>query len=251
MLTAEQQPSCWDVTGWMNPNSWTTQAVLVAASCETVPNTIGWTQVFLGYGGAPSAPLWLRVPLNDWHVTQGWFFQPLLVYGGESGGVPVVKTDILVGPNGDPQGHWLLPYPPAQGVPAGGARARLRHVATNKCLYSDNQNGAPVHNWRCWNDPRMVYVLDNAGSGTYRLRHEMTGQCLYGQPYNGGALSNWICWADSVMRFSLDYDSGSGAYFLRNVDRNQCPYGNAKDGGVVPTWGCWPDPQMLFRVDLL
>ena len=40
------------------------------------------------------------------------------------------------------------------GIPG---EVRLRHKSTGKCLYN---YGDTVHNWVCWSDPNMVFVLD-------------------------------------------------------------------------------------------
>jgi Ricin-type beta-trefoil lectin domain-like len=244
-----QAASCWAVTGWSSTDYVGAQALLTAANCTVIPQNEGWVQVVYDYGPPPSDDLWLRIPLNDPHVT-GWLFQPLLVFSHYDGNQkPVVITDLLVptGPNSNY--HWLLPYPPAQGVPAVGSRVRLRHLPTGKCIYNWNQNGAKAENWDCWNDPGMVYVIDNAGGGLVRLRHEQSGQCLYAVNQNNGFLYNWGCWADPNMAFQLIPESG--AYRLRHANTGQCVFGNSTNGGQVHTWGCWSDPNMLFRLDIL
>jgi len=240
--------SCWAVTGWSSSSYVGAQALVTAASCSTIPQTDGWVEVTLSYGSPPSDNLWLRISLSDSRVTN-WKFQPLLVFSNyDINGKPVVMTD-LIPSIPDSNYMWLLPYPPVQGTPVVNSRVRLRHRATGKCIYSVNQNGASANNWSCWNDPGMVYVIDNAGGSLVRLRNEQTGQCLYAVNTNGASLFNWGCWADPGMAFSLD--SASGGYRLRNFNTGQCAYGNSTNGGAVHTWGCWNDSNMVFNIDII
>jgi hypothetical protein len=240
--------SCWVVTGWSSSSYVGAQAIVTATSCSKIPQDQGWVQVPLHYSSPPSDTLWLRLSLNDSRVSN-WLFKPLLVFSNyDSNAKPVVITD-LIPSIPDYNYMWLLPYPPAQGVPTPGSRVRLRHQATGKCVYSLGQNGANAYDWDCWNDPAMVYVIDDAGGGLVRLRHEQTGQCLYGINQNGAFLYNWGCWSDPNMAFVLE-PAGSG-YRLRHVSTGQCPYGNPTNGGAVYGWVCWNDPNMVFNLDII
>ncbi|HRC85913.1 MAG TPA: RICIN domain-containing protein [Thermoanaerobaculia bacterium] len=240
--------SCWQVTGWSSTAYVGAQALLVSAPCTTIPQSDGWVEVTLYYGSPPSDNLWLRIPLSDSRVSN-WRFTPLLVFSHyDTSSKPVVLTDLI--PCLDCTNEmWLLPFPPVQGVPAPGQRVRLRHRNTRECIYSFNTNGAAAHNWACWNDPGMLYILDDAGGGTYRLRHQQTSQCLYAGTVNGGPLYNWVCWADPNMRFQLV--AQGGGYRLQHVSTSQCAYGNATNGGTVNTWGCWSDPNMVYNLDIV
>jgi hypothetical protein len=56
----------------------------------------------------------------------------------------------------DPNMVWIKdPLP-------GNNRFRLRHKATNRCIYGGNSGGAPVvRSWGpCWDDPAMVWVVE-------------------------------------------------------------------------------------------
>jgi hypothetical protein len=186
--------------------------------------------------------------LDDSRVN-GWVFEPLLVFSHyDSTGKPVILTDLIPCIDCD-NSMWLTPFPPVQGIPLNGDRVRLRHKQTGKCIYSLSSNGEKARNWDCWNDPGMVYVLDDAGSGTFRLRHELYGQCLYTQAWNGASVHNWGCWNDPNMRFQLV--STTGGYRLKHVSNNQCLYGNTNNGGVVKSWGCWNDPNMVYSIDII
>lgn len=130
-----------------------------------------------------------------------------------------------------------------------GMRVRLRHASTGKCAYSYGGNGGMVHNWDCWNDPNMVFVLDAVAGGGYRLRHEASSQCIYTLAQNGSQARHWGCWNDPAMTFDLI--PFLGGYRLRNKVNGQALYGNVANGGNVFNWGDWEDLNMIYFADPL
>ncbi|MEM9557339.1 MAG: RICIN domain-containing protein [Acidobacteriota bacterium] len=232
---------CWRVTGWTGASGGFERALLAPTSCTTVPDGTGWTQPIDSFDD------WLRIDLSDPRVT-GWDFAPLLIQRGTDGfGVPIVETTLIVC-TGCPNITTLLPYPPEQGVPAAGARVKLRHAWTNNCILTSSTNGQRARNSSCRFDDK-IFVLDDAGSGTFRLRNEEDNQCLYTTNTNGQPLFQWGCWNDPNMRFRLT--AASGGYRLRNETFGQCAYGSSSNFGLVHTWGCWNDPNMVYRVDIV
>lgn len=143
----------------------------------------------------------------------------------------------------------LYSAPGPEPVLGPGTRVRLRHGSTGKCAYAQGGDGYTVHNWECWSDPNMVFVLDDAGSGRYRLRHEATNQCLYVEA-NTQQVRHWTCWADPAMRFDLVPEFGG--YRLRHVNSGRTLIGHPNDGERVYTDPDAADePWQVYLVDVL
>jgi hypothetical protein len=116
-------------------------------------------------------------------------------------------------------------------------------------MYSAGGNWGSLHNWDCWNDPNMVYVLDDAGGGRFRLRHEMSNQCTYAHATNGDGAHHWSCWSDPNMAFELV--PFLGGYRLRHHMTNQSLYGHESNGGKIHNWSDWGDINMVYFVDVI
>lgn len=142
----------------------------------------------------------------------------------------------------------LYGRPSPEPAPHAGMRVRLRHATTDNCQYSVGGNGGKVHNFQCWNDPNMTYVLE-AATGGFRLRHEASGQCTYAVPGNGTSVFHWGCWNDPGMVFQLV--PFFGGYRLRHAATGQSLYGDSTDGAEIHSWGDWADLGMLYLVDAL
>jgi hypothetical protein len=253
--------SCWFAISWTS-HSWVgAQAILLPADCTKIPQDRGWLKVTRNYGHPPADTLWLQIRLNDYWVSH-WRFRPQLYFSHyDQRGRPVVLTNLIPSvpehPANDSNWIQLLPYPPEQGVPVPGLRVRLRNRRTGLCIYSLNRNGHPAYNSSCSNDPNMVYMIDDAGSGLVRLRHEQTGQCLYTIDQGGSyqtPLYNWGCWNDPNMTFSFSPELHGGlGYALKHSNTFRCPYGNSTNFGMVYTEPCDGGivTDMIFAVDII
>ncbi len=247
LTTTSDAADCYEITGWDSTDYVGAQALLQATSCTVTPLGTAWLYIDLSYGTPPNDDLYLRIATSDSHMSGGTF-TPLLIYSHiDSGGLPVVKTDAIVGPS--PNTMQSTVNSPSQGPIVNKAKARLRHRNTGKCLVSQGSNGAKVRNFACADDPAQIYVLDHVVAGQYRLRHETTNQCLYTLQSNGAFVYNWVCWNDPNMRFKLV--ASQGGYRLQHVQNSQCIYGSTSNGGFVHSWGCWGDPNMVYQVDVV
>lgn len=122
---------------------------------------------------------------------------------------------------------------------------RLKHEASNGCLYSTYKNGEPVYHWDCWSDPNMLFEFDYTANNQFRIRHKLSGQCLYGNPVNGGEAHHYSCWNDPNMTFSRQ-DLGNGKFRLVHLATGKCLYNSGPNGAKVYNWDCWNDPNMIY-----
>lgn len=233
--------TCWKIYGWTESK----QAKVIPISCDTTPLNTGWVEPLQADIGNP---IWLQISLSDTHVN-GWQFTPLLVFDNiyDINNKPVVRTDLIPSVDAD-NSMQLLPFSPKQGTPTAGARVRIRHVNSNKCVYSDSQNGNKVFSDSCENTDNKTYVLDNAGNGYYRLRHEKNNQCLYTTLFNGEPVYHWQCWNDPNMKFRVKSTGFQGRYRIESVYSNQCLY---NDNWQVKSSICWDDRNMDFYIDII
>lgn len=241
-----QAIGCWAVTGWSPSSGFHQQALLTAAPCTTTPAGTAWVQVTLTYGTPLPDTTWLRLSLTDSHVSGGKF-TPLLVYSHHWAGLPVVYTDLLPCVGCD-NFLWLTSAPPLY-VPKAGDRVRLRHAASDQCLYTPGPNGMQVRSTWCRAEPALTFVLDAAPGGTFRLRNEGANQCLYAVNTNGAPLYSWGCWDDPNMRFQLVAVGQGFRLEHTKTSPRQCPYVYLPNDALAYTWNCWNDPQMVFYLD--
>lgn len=245
--------SCWYVNGWTSTSLVGAQAQLIPTRCDMTPPRSGWVQVRgYPYMAQPIDTLWLRIPLNDRHVS-GWSFRPRLFFKEyDSHSRPVIVTDLSPDDELDSNGHSLTLLSPIQGVAVIGAAVRLRHLQTEQCLYSEGNNGAFVHNRPCNGDVVEVYVIDDAGDGYVRLRHQQTGQCLYtiSSPFSDAPLHNWQCWDDPNMQFKLiKFEYGVA---LQHKNTFRCVFGDGRPYGNALTSACYiPFLFHAFNLDIV
>jgi hypothetical protein len=105
------ETSCWEVIE--TPEGLSLGKVTLApTSCSTISDDYGWTKVDLSYGGNPPSNLFLRIPLNNDHVT-GLLFEPLLVFSHyETNGKPFINVDLIPCGRNCPNETRLDPFPP-------------------------------------------------------------------------------------------------------------------------------------------
>lgn len=136
---------------------------------------------------------------------------------------------------------YIAPYQ------AGPREVMLRHQRSGKCIYGNPVENGVVHNWGCWNDPNMAFLVEKVVGNEVRLRHKKTGKCLVGAPTNGGQVKNRTCSNDPGLVYVLD-PAGNGVR-LRHKATGKCVYGSTQDGGAVHNWGCFNHPYMVYSLD--
>lgn len=233
-----QAASCWYVSGWSSDHIIGAQALVRPTPCTTTPLRSAWTRV-AGYGAGPQPRdvIWLRLPLNDKHIS-ALTFRPLLFFTGyDTSGRPVIVTDLLPG-GGDVNKVALSITPPLQGSLAAGVRVRLRHRDTGLCIWNLPANGVVARNARCADEARFIYVLDEIINGRWRIRNETTQQCLYTvtsatyqQP-----MYHWGCWNDPNMQFELR--PLDGGFAIRHINTLRCALSDTVADGEVLTQPC-------------
>ena len=241
---------CLMITGWTTMPWGAEKANLAVADCTVIPQGTAWTEITKSYAGPVSPRRWVRIPLNDPHMT-GWRLHNDRYLVLESlNTTPVIWHDLIPSVPSAP-GQQFYPYPPKQGIPQVGTVARLRAVNRGgNCMRGSSANGATV-NWTCDDSTSLNYVFDDAGSGNYRLRHKQYNQCLWThQDYVALPLENRPCAPDLDMAFAPI--AVPGGYLLQQVDDELCPLGYWAHGDAVRAYGCSPtDPAMAWAVDII
>lgn len=141
---------------------------------------------------------------------------------------------------------WDSPPPlPASAV-------RIKNESFGKCMYPYAPSGLfsmGFHNWTCWDDPGMAFVvLNTATAGEVKLFSVAGGLCI--TPLNsvdydpvGGA----FCSSPNSV-YVIDYLTAD-TFRLRNKNNNKCLYGSPANGGLIRQFGCWANPDMVFSFE--
>ncbi|WP_231500097.1 RICIN domain-containing protein [Saccharothrix sp. NRRL B-16314] len=84
-------------------------------------------------------------------------------------------------------------------TPVAGSTYQVSVNNSGKCLDVVNgaaEDGAPVHQWDCWNGAMQQWALRTSGSGTFALVNVATGKCLdiaYGTTEMFVQAQQWSC----------------------------------------------------------
>lgn len=140
-------------------------------------------------------------------------------------------------------------------LPSVGATYRVRAIASNQCLYID-QNGALAKSAACGTDPNMRFTLLFSNHEGYQLRNVHSGLCLWGASSNTPDLGAANCGAIGTT-IILEILAGNKVRIA--IPRTGTSALNAGEGGCVRVDGgdgapavkapCGSDARMEFIFD--
>jgi hypothetical protein len=120
-------------------------------------------------------------------------------------------------------------------------------VIDNQCLYVGLNSD--MNHWGCWNDPNMLFYIEQIGQVSVRLRHTLTNRCISGSWQNGAPVLQESCQTGNPLFSYVLESAGPGIVRLKNQSTGKSLYTAGGDGGTVHSYDTWDDPNMRFSLN--
>ena len=237
------EPKCWDVTGWSSSNLHDAQALLEAASCETIPLDKIYSRRFTDDN-------YLRFATDDSRIIPNGPFNTRLVFYGydANSGKPIIKTKQLscIDCNNN---ETLYRFPPKQANVGVDDIFRLRDPDTSLCLYGGTQNGTVIRGNLCNTGTAQLFTKYDLGNDIFRLKGTIANQCLYAHSANNAYTKSWGCYNGDGFRWR-EATEGLG-FRLEHLNTDQCIKGGAGPLAPAPHYSCSDNPELQYQLDLV